>query len=154
MQNFIDPGYTKVKHFRNPFPYKWKPAAEVAVATGIRSIRDIGRIFSVILRFFKQSGLKWTPHLRSNTPFQHFYFTFKVLSLLTQWKNVLYIFCVLKPSPTTHPIYLNPISPFLCFITEEMELCFWSKQLSSIFQIYFSTILVQKKKSLIFHLTN
>ena len=22
--------------------------------------------------------------------------------------------------PTTHPIYLNPISPFLCFITEEM----------------------------------
>ena len=37
-QNFIDAGHTKVKHFRTPFPYKWKPAAEVAVFTGIRSI--------------------------------------------------------------------------------------------------------------------
>ena len=71
MQHFIDAGYTKVKHFRTPFPYKWKPAAEVAVSTGIRSIRVIGRIFSAILRFFKQSKLKWTPQLDSAPSLQH-----------------------------------------------------------------------------------
>ena len=99
MQNFIDAGYTKVKHFRTPFPYKWKPAAEVAVSTGIRSIRVIGRIFSAILRFFKQSKLKWTPQLDSAPSLQH---TFPSLLLHFQGfipfnsieKRTVYFLCI------------------------------------------------------------
>uniref|UniRef100_UPI00358E9D63 tubulin alpha chain, testis-specific-like n=1 Tax=Myxine glutinosa TaxID=7769 RepID=UPI00358E9D63 len=34
MQKFIDVRCTKVKDFGTPSPYKWKPAADVAVATG------------------------------------------------------------------------------------------------------------------------
>ncbi len=68
VQKFIDVNVTRVRHLRDPFTYRWKPAANVAVATGVRSIRVIGRIFSVISRVFKLTGLKWDPEIEAALP--------------------------------------------------------------------------------------
>jgi len=111
VQKFIDAGCTKVKDLRTPSPYKWKPAADVAVATGVRSTRVIGRIFSVILRFFKQTKLKWIPQVEANLslsqhPFPELLLHFQGLtSFKLMEKSSVYALCVktLVPNRPAEP---------------------------------------------------
>ena len=88
------------KRSQNSFSFSWKPAADVAVATEVRSIRVIGRIFSVILRFFKQTKLKWIPQVEANFslsqhPFPELLLHFQGLtSFKLMGKSSVYALCV------------------------------------------------------------
>ena len=105
MQKFIDVGVTRVKHLRNPLVHRWKPAADIAVATSVRSIRVIGRIFSVILRTFKQTGLKWDPDIEdalhlSQCPFPNLLILFQSFMPFNRMeKSSVYNLCVLTLFP-------------------------------------------------------
>ena len=82
MQKRMDVNVTRVKHLRNPFAHRWKSAADIATATSVRSVKVIGRIFSVILRIFKETALKWDPDIeaalpRSQCPFPNILISFQ-----------------------------------------------------------------------------
>ena len=107
----MDVNVSTVKHLRNPFVHRWKSAADVAVATGVRSVRVTGRIFSVILRFFKQTGLKWDPDIEaalplSQCPFPNLLISFQgFISFNRMEKFSVYGLCVITffPSKLAEP---------------------------------------------------
>jgi len=97
----MDVTVTRVKHLQNPHVHRWKPATDVAEATGVRSVRVVGRTFSVILRTFKQTGLHWDPAIEvalplSHCPFPNLLISFQTfISLNRIEKSTVYGKCVI-----------------------------------------------------------